>query len=125
MGQGSMHFTFATASYMDKSKSWVREGKQTPALLSHEQLHFDISEFFARKLLQALNNYSYTSDYKSEIDQVHQQMADARKAMEEKYDAQTNHSLNKIKQAEWELYVSQLLSKKYTYEEALAKEPVD
>jgi hypothetical protein len=123
--QGQSHFTFTTMSYMDKSKSWVKEGKRTDALLNHERLHFDISEFFAGKLLVAFQDYQYTNDYRNEIDKVHQQMADARKAMEEKYDAQANHGLNKIKQAEWELYVYQLLNKNYTYEEALAKEPVD
>jgi len=101
----------------------LRDGKQTDALLSHERLHFDISEFFARKLLVALN-YPYTNDYKNEINQVYQQMMDARKVMEETYDAQANHGLNKLKQAEWEIYVSGLLSKDLTYQEALAKEPV-
>jgi hypothetical protein len=122
---GQSQFTFTAQSFMDKSKSWVREGKRTDGLLSHERLHFDISEFFARKLLVAFQDYQYTNDYRNEIDKVHQQMADARKAMEEKYDAQANHGLNKLKQAEWDLYVYQLLSKNYTYGEALAKEPVD
>jgi hypothetical protein len=122
---GRSNFTFTAVSYMDKSKSWVREGKQTPALLSHESLHFDISEFFARKLLVALKNCQYTDDYKNEIDRLYKQMMEARMAMEEKYDAQSNHSANKIKQALWALYVSELLSTNYTYEEALAKEPVD
>jgi hypothetical protein len=122
---GQSQFTFTASSYMDKSKSWVKPGKQTPALLSHESLHFDISEFFARKLLVALRDYPYTSDYKNELNRVYTQMMDARKAMEEKYDAQANHGLNKLKQAEWDIYVSRLLSKDLTYEDALAQEPVD
>jgi hypothetical protein len=124
IGQGKISFDFITSSFMDKSKSWTRPEKQTPALLKHEQVHFDISEFFARKLLVAFNGYSYTDDYRNEITRIFQQVNSARATMEDKYDEQTDHSRNKAEQAVWELYVSNLLNNNYTYEQAIEKEPV-
>jgi hypothetical protein len=121
--QGQIKSAFTTTSFMNKSKSWTKPEKQTPALLKHEQLHFDIYEFFARKLLQVFNDHSYTNDFTNEIAAIFQRMEEARKAMEDKYDKQTNHSKNKLKQAEWELYVSELLSNNYSYEQAMDKEP--
>ena len=122
---GHTEFTFTTTAFMNTSKSWIKPGKETAPLLAHEQLHFDISEFFARKLLETLNNYHYSLDYKFELDRLYKDMEAARKAMEEKYDEQANHGLKKIQQALWELYVTQLLSKDYSYEDALKLQPAD
>lgn len=124
MHAGKMSFKFSVYGFMNKSKSWVRPGKQTDALLKHEQLHFDISEYFARQLLRSFQNYTYTANFRTEIDQLFQQMMQARKTMEETYDAQSNHSRNKIKQAEWELYVAGLLSNNPSLEDAVKNEPV-
>ena len=125
INRDSRKFTFTVKSFMDKSRSWTKVEKQTPELLKHEQIHFDISEFFARKLQEALNGRSYTDDYKNEIGSIYLQMLEARSAMEAKYDDQTNHSINKTKQAIWERYVSELLSNNYAYKQALEKEPGD
>lgn len=120
---GKLSIDFTAGSFMDKLLSWTKPKKQTPALLRHEQVHFDISAYFARKLLEAFNSYAYTDNYRNEIVQIFQQVNAARAEMEDEYDEQTNHSRNKIKQALWELYVSNLLSNNYSYNQALAAEP--
>jgi hypothetical protein len=120
---GIPKFTFTAVSFMDRFKSWVRTEKETPELLKHEQIHFDISEFFARKLLEALNNYRYTDNYKNEIAQIYTQMMSARTAMESTYDNQTSHSIIKLKQAQWQNYVEGLLNNNYTYNQAIQSEP--
>jgi len=120
----SMRFIFTTASFMDRLQSWAKADKQTPELLSHERLHFDISEFFARKMLEAFNAHSYTTNYRDEIEKIFKQMMEARQTMEDLYDEQSNHFVNKAKQAEWARYVADLLSNNYTYQQALEKEPV-
>src|ERR1700744_5250652 len=67
VANGKVQCTFTTYSFMDRYKSWLRAGHEDTALLKHERLHFDISEFFARKLLEALNAYTYTLDFRKEI----------------------------------------------------------
>src|SRR6202012_1012284 len=65
---GVAKYTFSVSSFMDRSISWTKPEKQSPELLRHEQKHFDISEFFARKLLEALNAHTYTDSYRAEIE---------------------------------------------------------
>jgi hypothetical protein len=43
---GKYDFHFEGYSLMDMQKSWVRPEKKEAYLLTHEQGHFDISEFF-------------------------------------------------------------------------------
>jgi hypothetical protein len=42
---------------MDRGASWVVSGKQTPALLNHEQGHFNITWLAARELCRKLLEY--------------------------------------------------------------------
>jgi hypothetical protein len=121
---GKYTIAFTTKSYADPNRCWSKVEKQTPALLKHEQLHFDIAEFFARQLLIAFNSYNYTINYKTEIKQINDDMVAKRNSMQELYDHQTNHSINKIMQARWELYMDNLLKQPLKLEDALALTPV-
>lgn len=121
-GNGLYQFTFEVGSYMDKALSW-RRGKPSENLLKHEQLHFDIAEYFVRQLLIAFGNHTYTSNYKAEIAQVQQQIANLRRGVEELYDKQTVHSVNREMQSKWDAYVADLLNKNYTLEQAISNLP--
>lgn len=121
---GKYTFTFTTKSYVEPNRSWTKVEKQTPELLRHEQLHFDIAEFFARQLLVALNAGAYTTAFEAEIKQVYADVTIKRQAMEELYDSQTNHSRNKLMQAQWEIYVYNLLNNQVTLEDAITHTPV-
>ena len=94
--------TFSTASYLDPFKSSSIKQKQTPQLLRHEQLHFDIAELFARIYLQRLKLKTYTAAFKAEIEQLNQDNLRNLKTVQDLYDEQTDHSENKYMQAKWE-----------------------
>ncbi len=115
----SSKFSFTVNSFVNKHKSWVRTGFQKPRLLKHEQLHFDISEFFARKLLDDFNAYKYTSDYRNDIVKIFTRLQTSRQIMEDKYDEQSNHSLNAEWQQWWERYVAYLLQNNISYQKAM------
>ncbi|MBC8083533.1 MAG: DUF922 domain-containing protein [Hymenobacter sp.] len=93
-------------------ESWVRDGtKASPALLRHEQLHFDLTELHARLLRQKLSLVK--------LDCVHLQptfgnlskVAFAAWQREEgRYDQETNHGLNADKQKFWEAQVQTRLA---------------
>jgi hypothetical protein len=120
---GHYTITFNVKCYVVKDKSWTKTDKQTSYLLKHEQIHFDISEFFARQLAIAFSKYSFTSNFKAEMIQIHQSILDQRVAMELLYDEQTDHSLNKLLQAKWELYIANLLANNYQLSDALSMAP--
>ena len=99
-------FTGTVQATFDPNTSWFRDPKNaSAALLRHEQLHFDITEVYARimrqrmvgfqaranclKLQPAFNNF--TKGVYSEWDRE-----------QNRYDQETNHGLNAVRQAFWE-----------------------
>jgi hypothetical protein len=106
--------------FFDPKKSWSKNEK-SDYLLAHEQLHFDITELFVRKLrkqidklgddCQKLNNYIeeyYNKNYKAFV------------AYQHAYDSESRHSLNKEKQAYWEKKVARELEQLKPYASSLA-----
>ncbi len=99
-------FTGTVQATFDPNTSWFRDPKTaTPALLRHEQLHFDLTEVYTRllrqklvafqtkvncnKLQPAFNNFTKT--VYSEWDRE-----------QNRYDQDTNHGLNTARQEFWE-----------------------
>ena len=101
----------ARASF-DPATSWVRDpAHMTPALLRHEQLHFDIAEVYARRLRQQLASLKVPCDkLGSTFDQVTKAAYLAWQQAEEAYDRDTNHGLQHEQQARWEAQVRQQLA---------------
>jgi len=46
-------------SYFEKRESWVKVEAYTDHHLKHEQIHFDITELYARKLRRALSEQNF------------------------------------------------------------------
>ena len=107
-------FEFVVSSYFDTDNSWVKKGKESDSLLMHEQIHFDISELKARDLRRRLNKFSYTKNYKFEIDSIFQKIRAEENETQELYDIESNHSLNKKEQEKWRVRIANtLLLSKY------------
>lgn len=97
--------------YMVRGMSWASTESKTESALAHEQIHFDIarviSERFKKRILEleaetiddlnSLIQYEYIDFYR-EMNQ-----------MQKAYDAETNHSLNAIRQTEWAEKISKQL----------------
>lgn len=88
----------------DRNESWVRPGAMTAELLAHEQLHFNITEMYARILRQTLTDNSLYSvqDLDTLYDNTMKELID----LQEAYDRETHHGLDREKQYEWERWVS-------------------
>lgn len=100
----------AQASF-DPASSWVREpGSMTPALLRHEQLHFDIAEVYARRLRQQLAAMHVPcTQLGTTFDRISQAAYTAWQQAEDTYDRDTNHGLLRERQAQWEAQVHRQL----------------
>ena len=91
---------------LDLSKSWKRTDKNlTPALLQHEQLHFDIAELHARKLRQAFDLYTayhkYSPALAGDLKKIFDKIIVESNGYNALYDNESDHSLNKLQQWEW------------------------
>jgi hypothetical protein len=93
----------------EKNNSWYFAKRKTDAVLSHEQLHFDITELYARKLRAKLASMKNPCD-KPSVGIVYQANENAFVEFTKQYDTETSHGVNKQKQSEWEIKVQNLLS---------------
>ena len=94
-----------------KDESWVRETARTDDYLRHEQLHFDITEVYARKLKRFLGQRKYYCDDVKEFEQQITKMLSDWREMQARYDKETHYSLNYQSQQHWIDYINDLLTK--------------
>lgn len=101
---------FSVHAHFNPRKSWVR-GEPTTKLLEHEQLHFDITELYARRLRRNFSELDAPCSYPKEMisDHYRELMSDWRKT-QERYDRETSHSLVRSEQKKWEEWVSEELA---------------
>jgi len=92
----------------EKNNSWFYANHKTEAVLRHEQLHFDITELYARKLRTKLSSLNNQCE-KSAVRTVYQANDLEFVEFAKQYDNETSHGVNKQKQSEWETKVQKLL----------------
>lgn len=102
---------FTIHARFDRTKSWSKSGVQTAAILKHEQLHFDIAELVTRAFKKEAENTVYSKHYKNEISGIFKRYTNYLQKLQRKYDVQTMHSKNKVKQKDWEKLMHQELLK--------------
>ncbi|HTQ26824.1 MAG TPA: DUF922 domain-containing protein [Puia sp.] len=89
----------------DRERSWGRV--KTAYILSHEQLHFDIAELYARKLNKALSMYRHFGrENEKEVDEVYQHVMRVYRDEQEEYDQETDFSIDRAEQARWSKKIS-------------------
>ena len=93
-------FGYKIHSRFSKTRSWGLY--KTDYILGHEQGHFDIAEIFARKLNKNMSEYRFNKrTYQEDLNKIYNDILDEKEKMQNDYDKETNHSINKEKQAEW------------------------
>lgn len=107
---GLKDLSFEVFANFNRNTSWCRDRHRSEALLKHEQIHFDIAELYARKLKRAFEEYQYSINYNDEILKIFNEKKQEYHLMQRQYDEETNHSLNRMKQKEWESKIQDGLS---------------
>lgn len=90
-------------------RSWLR-GEGSPGLLRHEQLHFDITELFARRLRKELASISDCRVLAKKAEAMHSQMFEASSRYQDRYDRETQHGTRPEEQAQWQLRIEKELA---------------
>lgn len=95
-------------TFFDSNKSWRLIGYNLNDIydLNHEQIHFDITEIFAREIRKRILSKNLNE---KEIEIVFNENVRACNVFQNEYDNETNHSINKIKQAVWDKRIKDLL----------------
>jgi hypothetical protein len=100
--------TYKITCSFSKNKSWGIH--KTTYILGHEQGHFDIAEVHARVLNKKMAAYKFNRNtYKNDLRKIYEEVIAEKELMQNKYDEETNHSIEKEKQAEWLIKIKALL----------------
>lgn len=97
-----------TAKYFPKL-SWSKKKLQSDYILKHEQLHFDITELYARLFRKRLKENVFSVNDIPKLNSISNNIMKEWSQEENLYDKETNHSMNEQKQAEWSVNLKQRL----------------
>jgi len=102
--------TFVEAHFYPE-KSWVKIKDSTNYMLSHEQLHIDITELYARKIRKRISETEFTKNIRSELNMLNDDINNELEIIQNKYDTETNHSIIPERQKKWQTLIEKELAK--------------
>lgn len=109
-GSGSRYeIDFTVDTFFYPEKSWYHPELCDALVLSHEQLHFDISELFARRLRNRLRSAEFTDRVKAEVRQIFAEVNRELSEFQDRYDRETDFSRNREAQLAWNQTIARML----------------
>ena len=93
--------TYKVRAYFEPENSWVKDAAHTDYHLAHEQLHFDITELYARKLRKLLVQQDFRCGEESRFENFVKANLESWYTEQKNYDIHTRHSMDTKKQEEW------------------------
>jgi hypothetical protein len=109
-------FKFEVKSVFLVDESWSKNKNSTPLLL-HEQLHFDLTEIYARQIRKELNELKDACGAdNAQINLIVNRIFDEWKQEQDRYDEEVNHGLNKEAQQKWVNLISMRLNETVAYQ---------
>jgi len=100
---------FLVRCFFDPENSWTVTSDSS--LLVHEQMHFNLAEYYARVLRKKLSETEYfrSDSLKVKVTKMYQEVFDISYNKQQKYDFETMHSKSEIDQLRWNAYINSLL----------------
>lgn len=108
---GEIELDYLVSTFFYPNKSWYQPALCDSLILSHEQLHFDISELYARKMRNRLATTAFTQNVKAEVKQIYKEVLADLEAFQNLYDDQTNFSRDLEQQLLWNKKIHEALHK--------------
>lgn len=97
-------------AYFEKDYSWVKEEALTDHHLQHEQIHFDITQLYAKKLKLALDKKGFRCGEEAQFDSFVQDYMMKWQKAQINYDLYSHYSMKRPEQNEWKHKVAFELS---------------
>lgn len=102
-----------TVELNDKS-SWVKMERATPALLLHEQGHFNMGILSMREIIDTVKKTKFTqANVKEKLPKLVADIAKKYRELGELYDRETDHSKNADMQNKWNGFFAERLPELY------------
>lgn len=101
----------------NEDKSWKDDKRINDYVLNHEQKHFDIAEIYARKIRkEIIAKIKTTSDYDKYFQAIYNRTVKDYKNFQALYDGVTEHGMNREKQLEYDVIISDELEQLKNYQ---------
>ncbi len=102
--------------YFHKNKSWVKGNGYNTRVLSHEQLHFDITALKACQLAEKIRNFNFSAgNYSEELSNLLQEANQEAEDLQRRYDKETEHGTLLDNQEEWQKSIAEQLAQQSCY----------
>ena len=96
-------------------KSWYIKDRADAYVLAHEQLHFDITELHVRKFRKQIAQLKVSPHIQQDLQKLHRDINKALADMQNRYDTETNNSIDKETQSKWIRFINEELKRYNTY----------
>ena len=98
-------FTSEVHAYFYPEQSWFKIEQADNHILGHEQLHFNITELFARKFRYRISQLKVSNDVRGQLKKIHNDINVELSLMQKRYDNETVYSRHFELQSKWKIYV--------------------
>lgn len=99
-------FTTEIFAHFYPEHSWYKKELANNHILEHEQLHFDITELFARKFRYRISQLKLSNSIRKQLNKIEKNINTELSEMQNEYDSETNNSRNYESQAKWNMYIN-------------------
>ena len=97
-----VYLNIGVFTFFSKKNSWKKPGISSDYHLLHEQHHFDITRISAENFINAVAKAKFTKDnYQQLMTSLFDQSYEECNRLQEQYDYETEHSVNREKQLIW------------------------
>ena len=104
-----LQLDYTVTAHFYPLRSWYLKQEATPYILKHEQTHFDITELHARMFRKQLAETAFSKNPKDVLEKMYHEAEATRRKMQRLFDAQSDHSKNKLQEKEWEAFIEKKL----------------
>lgn len=98
-------FSSEVHAHFYPEESWYKIERADDHILGHEQLHFDITELFARKFRYQISQLKLSNSIRRQLKKIHNDINSELSQMQKKYDKETDFSRNFEFQAKWKIFI--------------------
>lgn len=108
---GEMVVDYEVNAFFYPTKSWYKPKMCNDVTLIHEQLHFDITELFARQMRKKMAATKFTKNIKAAVKVIYTNTLEELNNFQNRYDNETDYSRNIPQQKIWIRKIQKALSK--------------
>lgn len=102
---------YTVEAVFKRNESWVKPEAYTQHILEHEQIHFDITELFAREMNKELRKQTYLCGEESIFQEKVDLILSEWRYVQMTYDKETFYSVREDDQARWAENVSKQMKR--------------